>query len=1324
MNSNYISSSRTRTKTHQKAFSKFIGLVVVVAALMGLTGFTATAAQPQQAEAFDPIQWLACAFGEDSAPATIYQITQTSDLQFQLFSKSHAGANRDSVQENALNNVLDFIMTKGDPDSPYSFEAVNERIIGQNFAGTLPVDEDAYKRWNNGPTVNPYNRFGVAGLKFSNYMGEWKHLFIDACEDGDQPDAKYDTGASTNVVRVAAWNVCANKYMCNLPEFNNPITGRAFTSDEVWKDWPERAQMGAEREIATIQPDVFLGQEVKNEGDGSVDVFYDVMCAEMEHGPTGPSTQTICYNPEKFRGVTNEEFEGAQGSQRFAGVGLGPNGGFTWMILEDQSYRRSVFVSVHLQAGAENDAIRKRQANYLTEFMKRRFAGSFYPIVMGGDWNSHDPKSCDALNGLADNKDGAAVELCANGYKATNMIATSPIDLQKASFQGYSPWRSKDGPHLDHIWVNGYVGVGESRVFAPAGPATSDHALVAATVNLNGTSVAQAGDPQDPQTNKYYDTRLEPKSTWEDRTTSADVRTRQFSQGYSSRFFAAASANFTNWIFFFTKVIVVMTIAFIGLAFSDVSDLLGITDLVAGTGGNDGLFNQLHNAVFTPLLIFAILGTAIFLFWNGIVKRQVRSAVGGTLKSLVCFFIAVVISVSPAWFISLPNNVAIVVQSLIAEQLNDGLAGGNGLCASNVAYSDEVLSGTSGTGSVDPEEAAGLLERASVNMQSSAGCMLWYNLLLRPWSEAQFGSEYTELYGTVGGECVSNMNPDNVSPTDPQDYGPEGKHVCLGYDKDEKKNRNFLWVGDPIVPLGGGRCADENYTRCDAKIESNWALLQISTQTNAHAPILPPEDRGVSSLYSQGVAHDWWRIVDAMSNYHEEFSTDNVCQDTGACNDSLRGTETAAYSQPVETDVMQQWDTWVGNNQGQRLMAVMSSLLIAAIAVLAPLVFSALAVIYAVGIALLMAFAPIFFLLGCWAGRGWEIFKAWGDLVINTTMKRIALGVLTILSVTLTATILEQMERVGYWKSLLILVIISIALVKARHKIFNAVAFARYSSRDLGGTAGKFASTLKGTTTGAASLAGAAAVGGVVSARRGEGFGGGALAGFKGQVETLSYRNKTLRSALDTRDLVSGDFENYANQPCVVCGEPLEGGQAISRLNGPDLYGIAHTDCVWGKDEYNQSTELGYLGQSYQAKSEFDEEYSVELKKKVRKDLPAVQEEAFDKTLALRLNELTSLVKLTNEEISRYDRRTTKKRRGDAPVDIPALPPEIAPYVDTAAVELAWREREYEYVRLAYTAGWIAWAQQSDIGSHLDEGTRLQLLTSVQQEGNDLRDRF
>ena len=55
------------------------------------------AAQTQKTAAFDVTKWVACAWGSDALPGKAYQWTQSSDAQFNLFSKSAISFGSDEV---------------------------------------------------------------------------------------------------------------------------------------------------------------------------------------------------------------------------------------------------------------------------------------------------------------------------------------------------------------------------------------------------------------------------------------------------------------------------------------------------------------------------------------------------------------------------------------------------------------------------------------------------------------------------------------------------------------------------------------------------------------------------------------------------------------------------------------------------------------------------------------------------------------------------------------------------------------------------------------------------------------------------------------------------------------------------------------------------------------------------------------------------------------------------------------------------------------------------------------------------------------------------
>lgn len=186
------------------------------------------------------------------------------------------------------------------------------------------------------------------------------------------------------------------------------------------------------------------------------------------------------------------------------------------------------------------------------------------------------------------------------------------------------------------------------------------------------------------------------------------------------------------------------------------------------------------------------------------------------------------------------------------------------------------------------------------------------------------------------------------------------------------------------------------------------------------------------------------------------------------------------------------------------------------------------------------------------------------------------------------------------------------------------------------------------------------------------------------------------------------------HEKCVVCGFGFEPDQFVSRLNGPNLYGYAHSECVQGKDSID-AVEIGSLGVDKVKTSEFNSERVTRLKRSVKSDA---------KGMDARLEDLTRLVLTTNEEINRFQIAKKARAKTKRRVDMPELPKEIADHVDVAAIGMAWEEGEYEYIKLAYTAGWIAWARENGLREELNEATRLNLLSRVQHTDNELRDRY
>jgi hypothetical protein len=124
--------------------------------------FTASAAAlSEKSHAADLVQYLLCSWEDPDSNQipvikSIYQITQTEDLQYNWFSKSNVGADADTPDSN-----FPSLMTLKD------FTGANLDIV------------------NSGNTTNkkytPYDLYGFSGMNFTTYQGEWNWIKVYYC---------------------------------------------------------------------------------------------------------------------------------------------------------------------------------------------------------------------------------------------------------------------------------------------------------------------------------------------------------------------------------------------------------------------------------------------------------------------------------------------------------------------------------------------------------------------------------------------------------------------------------------------------------------------------------------------------------------------------------------------------------------------------------------------------------------------------------------------------------------------------------------------------------------------------------------------------------------------------------------------------------------------------------------------------------------------------------------------------------------------------------------------------------------------------------------
>lgn len=954
-------------------------------------------------------------------------------------------------------------------------------------------------------------------------------------------------------------------------------------------------------------------------------------------------------------------------------------------------------------------------------------------------------------------------------------------------------------------------------------------------------NVCDDSEPQDPKAGMFYEGRLVPQSVYDDRENSIDIRTRQHLSGFSTDSQNAALNNFANLIFDVAKFVVAITLALINLAFSDIAKVFGINEILAGNGTTEkGIFGSLWDGIFTPLIVPVFAITGIHIGWGAIVKKQYRKSLGTLLRSISLFMIATIISVNPLIWTSIPNDVAILGQSLLISSANGGITADNGLCAmgESTKASDPLVK-TKNVSS-DAKKQMNILDEAGKTMRGAIGCKFWQQFLLKPWTEGQFGKDWNHTW--VKGKAPK--------------WAPKGKEEF----DNSPKNQKF--VGDAAVPLG------------NKEFINNWAVFHISTQTNAHAPIGKNGDYGKRS---NNFDNDWWRVADALANYQEKtFTIDTqtgkpVEVDDNEEGPSALGTEEKAWPAPTKkmspkypghsgidfpmpqgtpvyaamsgtvsdvkiiersyghhikikyndgntaifghlskidvkpgqkvkrgqtigksgstgrssgphlhyeivppgssagresnraatlehlgmapdkkenkvvsalgaaiapdngptsetitepdatVPVSQFWNTWVGNDVNHRLKVAVSAVLVSVIGVSAPLFFGFQAAVLAIGTALITAFAPIMLLFGCWPDKGWNIFKGWGELLANITIKRILAGLLLVLALIFTDVAIKFMDDVNWWMGMIMLALLSLVIVRSKDKIIDSFQKVQFGGVNLTSSANIIGNRAKAASFGSIKTAGrfakapvSGSVRSAIDAKKSgltnkqalkasfKGAGGAA----KSELKNLAAKNSVAREALNSYESIKmaqdkkGAVNNVlGSRNCSQCGKLLQNqtsfyrdqyGNALCRECGEDMelqgrvvkeYDIRSFDEQEALEDDEIVNQWSHFGKN-------EAEKGIQQMSKLANDY---KKEKGEKEKDIKgkdfMNEVVKITSHISDDITSHKLIVLKYGK-NAKVSLPSVPDQIKEYVDIPTLHQAWSEGNYDFVRYVYTTAW------------------------------------
>lgn len=584
---------------------------------------------------------------------------------------------------------------------------------------------------------------------------------------------------------------------------------------------------------------------------------------------------------------------------------------------------------------------------------------------------------------------------------------------------------------------------------------------------------------------QFYEKRKETLASYSEVTSSTDIRAKTFNESLLTSIWKGAGDMVGNFFMTLAKFILSIVLAVLHFSLSDISTEFGL-----GEQFQQETFTKLYEGFFTPLVVIMFVFTGIYIFHQGIVKRQIREAVvGGLGKTLICFVVAIFLATNTQ-YISVPNKVAVTGQALLISAMNKGYDdGGNGdadLCNTEVGFSKA-------TDITSPN----YLDEIGRGMQSVIGCRMWSEFLLKPFIAGQFGTEYKDL--------------------------------------DKLDNVNHKWVGEPKVDIGG-----QEFT--------NWGLMYVSVMTDKHKPL-----DGIDSPPVGTMNKDYYRIIDALSNYDEDFYLNDNKFDV----DGVEKTEADSikvdneedidydhgYPVPQNNDPLKEWSYFVGNHNSNKIKYALVACIFAVVGSIAPLVFGFASLVYGLGVTFLMLFAPVFLLLGCWGGRGNSILMKYWHTLISTVFKRIVAGGLLFISILLVTSVMSLVNEIGYFTSIIFMCIVTYLLTKNKDELISKLSHIGGVSDDAISTENmnKVGNTAKGAVR-TAGVVGAGAVAGSIASKK---AGGSAFkGGFNGAAQVMkdkAYMTPAGRQAHIVYDMKTKEKDKSKGKGdrCALCGVSL-----------------------------------------------------------------------------------------------------------------------------------------------------------------------------------------
>lgn len=768
--------------------------------------------------------------------------------------------------------------------------------------------------------------------------------------------------------------------------------------------------------------------------------------------------------------------------------------------------------------------------------------------------------------------------------------------------------------------------------------------------------------PQDPKASHFYDTRQDPQSTWDDIFNSKDVRTQLFARGQQDRYISAVANFISNIFLFVSKLIVVMMLSLLSFSFQDIGQIMGIPTLLFGEHGNDGFVATILDNTFWPLLSLAGLMFTIQLFRN--LARPVRLG-ALAIRYVLCFLFLVIFMVMPGIVSSVPLNLAILIQSATLEAASNTVSFDTGLCSTEGTQAPKPKQLDKGSKKTQEEitgEHWAATSELARKTAAELNCAFVKIFVFDPWTQGQFGKNYNDLW-------------------------VEGKAPSWATNPGYLKNENGKYVGEAPVPMGGGQYLN------------NWAIFQVSTQTKSHIPEGAKKGDEQPKV-SSGVSHDWWRIVDAVSNYNETDVTQQVqAGPAGGSKEITRGSPDQS-KKPLEM-----WDTWNGTSPWSRLGSSFVSMFIALAALTVPGILALLVGALTIALEISVLVTPVAFLFAFGNDTMFEWFKGFMGIITSMWATNVSARLAMMFSIMVIWYILDAMRTLGWWQSALMFVLLSFAVWKSHKYLSNTLRKMVSIGYDLVTRPMDLIRSGTNIAKAAGKTATSGTISGMAAKHNGGSFTRGAFEGAKKRAHDLSRRSNAGREAY--RMYASGKrgadlgvrndkIGKYARQGITVAPEArsvvcascydtilLDGSRAV--YIGPNKEYYCDTCYDDGKAEpgvevvdVTDVAEAPAPVQPQVVKSSLTNKGSGLRRVRDPYVTDEYTRETVDKDMDDYNHDYVQALADVREDISEAQLNSTSSR-----TVVVSVPSELEPYIDANLVEQAWKTQNYDYVTMA-----------------------------------------